>query len=274
MATLGARKQKESHIERTAKEPRQKELLQARLSHITQVNRRVRLFRLELTSGPVRFLPGQWLDTFVPGVPKAGGFTITSSPSAALQSPSPYLELADQITGSMLQVRIGGSFVFPPEGLHLASIQRVVFVAGGVGVNPLISMLSYLSEGEGLRHTLDTRFLYATKVPEGNSLGEILFLDTLASLFGQGKLRGYVKLFITGDGTTKGTHEVNGTSIEIEPRRLSIADLEAAIGNELLESTVVYVCGPPTMTDEVVSGLTSLDGLSVNPQHVLAEKWW
>lgn len=30
-----------------------------------------------------QFLPGQWLDVFVPGIRKPGGFTITSSPSKA-----------------------------------------------------------------------------------------------------------------------------------------------------------------------------------------------
>lgn len=128
-----------------------------------------------------QFLPGQWLDVYVPGVPKAGGFTITSTPSRArgrrTSAPSTetaaeeededekeepdayaYLELAVQrspenppaawlwqeegtILDKELRVRVGGSFVWPPPGINVrSSLRKAVFVAGGVGVNPLISM--------------------------------------------------------------------------------------------------------------------------------------
>src|SRR5690606_7871577 len=139
--------------------------------------------------------PGQWLDTFVPGTPKAGGFTITSPPSAAAATghrhAAPYLELAVQespdnapaawlwrpreaILGATLKVRVGGSFVFPPVGVaDVASLRRVVFVAGGVGVNPLMSMLSYIGENAEVFAGLDVRMVYGTKVPAGGDLGQV-----------------------------------------------------------------------------------------------------
>jgi hypothetical protein len=100
----------------------------------------------------VKFLPGQWLDTFIPGLPKAGGFTITSTPSEARPSSSspPYLELAvqlssnppaqwlsrpaDDILGTQLTVRVGGSFTWPPYGVDSVHIDRLVLIAGGVGI--------------------------------------------------------------------------------------------------------------------------------------------
>lgn len=103
-----------------------------------------------------KFLPGQWLDVHVPGVAKAGGFTITSSPRDAVPSYSDissklFLELAvqkspdnppaawlwqpkERIIGKELAVRVGGSFVWPPPGINLGSIRRAVFIAGGVGI--------------------------------------------------------------------------------------------------------------------------------------------
>lgn len=108
----------------------------------------------------VKFFPGQWLDVFIPGMPKAGGFTITSTPREALP-PKPdfrtgiaqpaFLELAIQyspanppaawlwqpwtdIAGADLLVRVGGSFAWPPLHLDPRQIRRVVFVAGGVGI--------------------------------------------------------------------------------------------------------------------------------------------
>lgn len=101
----------------------------------------------------VKFLPGQWLDVFVPGLERAGGFTITSTPAAA--SPGarngPSLELAVQrsatnppaewlwrpekeILGQSLFVRVGGSFVWPPPSAKNRPVRRLVLVAGGVGI--------------------------------------------------------------------------------------------------------------------------------------------
>lgn len=107
------------HEDRTAKEPRENRLEPVVLSHIRQINESIRTLRLKAVdpnhtikvslistkcsswrrianSLPVKFTPGQWLDTFIPGLDKAGGFTITSTPSEARpSSPSPaFLELA------------------------------------------------------------------------------------------------------------------------------------------------------------------------------------
>jgi len=100
----------------------------------------------------MKFLPGQWLDTFLPGLPHAGGFTATSTPSEARprSHSSPYLELAVQksanpsaqwlwrpkedILGSQLSIRVGGSFLWPPPQLEVDKIDRLVLIAGGVGI--------------------------------------------------------------------------------------------------------------------------------------------
>jgi hypothetical protein len=91
----------------------------------------------------------------VPNVEKAGGFTITSSPSEALPRSDPdfvpYFELAvqkspdnppaawlwqpvDDILGKEVTVRVGGSFVWPPPCLDMKKIKRAIFIAGGVGI--------------------------------------------------------------------------------------------------------------------------------------------
>lgn len=91
----------------------------------------------------------------MPNVEKAGGFTITSAPREALAQSdaahAPYFELAIQqspenppaawlwqpeedVLGEEVNVRVGGSFVWPPPGIDVQNIKRVVFVAGGVGI--------------------------------------------------------------------------------------------------------------------------------------------
>jgi hypothetical protein len=93
------------------------------------------------------------LDVHVPGLPKPGGFTITSSPILARPSTNgtPHVCLAIQkspenpaaawfwkpketIIDQELQVRVGGSFVWPPPSVDLNTVDHAIFVAGGVGI--------------------------------------------------------------------------------------------------------------------------------------------
>ncbi|PWY95129.1 hypothetical protein BO94DRAFT_553075 [Aspergillus sclerotioniger CBS 115572] len=268
---------------------------------------------------PLTFLPGQWLDVHIPSISNAGGFSITSTPADAQILPSleppitavdesdnppidphgrpPYLELAvrhaplnpasawlwrpaHEILGTELSVRVGGSFVWPPSGVDLTRIRNVVFIAGGVGINPLISMLSHLNNGDdeatALQHpNLNIRFLYSTKLPreEGNrgrrSLEQVLFLSRLRQIIASQsqfrRLRIELDLFVTdleqgeGEALLVGERE----DLTLHARRINQRDLEKAIsgsdGKVKVEETVCYVCGPPGMTDEL---------------RVYYEKWW
>ncbi|KAI3396123.1 hypothetical protein diail_454 [Diaporthe ilicicola] len=272
---------------------------------------------------PVQFLPGQWLDVFVPGISKPGGFTITSAPSRAQKPPppsssssnnntttagaaanddgaalEPYLELAVQkspdnpaakylwrpkgeILSSELRVRVGGSFVWPPPGVQPMTLRKIVFVAGGVGINPLMSIASHLAERPGPRHTVE--FLYSTRDPgEGRrDAKEILFLNRLAGIFnggdGANTVRGGLSLFLTPGGGDKkdGPEGASGQimGISFKQRRITIEDVAEAVGDDK-RFAVVYVCGVPAMTDEFVEKLTSPEGLGLEPHRVLYEKWW
>jgi len=92
---------------------------------------------------------------FVPDTERAGGFTITSSPQEALPRSdpehTPYFELAiqkspdnpsaawlwqpvEEIQGKEINVRVGGSFVWPPPSVDVKRIKRAIFIAGGVGI--------------------------------------------------------------------------------------------------------------------------------------------
>ncbi|KAI2643262.1 hypothetical protein GGS21DRAFT_495538 [Xylaria nigripes] len=265
-----------------------------------------------------QFLAGQWLDVYVPGVEKAGGFTITSTPrEARLPYPSPnsqpdseipaqgpYLELAVQkspdnppaawlwrddppssIIGAQLQVRIGGAFVWPPPGINVRALRRVVFVAGGVGVNPLVSMLSSLrTTGAG---DLEVHFFYSLKDPgvpvDGTTRNakNMLFLRRIAAVFCKDYVRGRLRVFLTSgaeggeDGVIEGGDGVG--AVPYRARRCTVQDVAEAVGSTPAERrlAVVYVCGVPTMTDEFVARLTDCDdGLGMEPHRVLCEKWW
>ncbi|KJR83106.1 oxidoreductase-like protein [Sporothrix schenckii 1099-18] len=322
---------KESHEERTAHEPREATLHSVVLVKITPVGSLVRLLRLQIPEGSpdIPFLPGQWVDLFCPGIVKAGGFTITSLPSKAGPGASTadrYIELAIKkspenpvaawlwqdsatILGQRLQIRVGGSFVFPPPGAPSSFATdrsaRVVFVAGGVGINPLISMASHLGELNGANLSQggtggpDVVFLYSVQVdpevvPKGNKDGDneadrIPFLQRLASLFSREAIRGELRVFLTDNRASNkvdadSANDVLSCNEEKVPclrRRITTADLDKAIlgksdraSNHGLDNIYVYICGVPTMTDVFVKYLTGEDGPGLSPRQVLCEKWW
>ena len=241
----------------------------------------------------VKFLPGQWLDTFLPGIPQAGGFTITSIPRDAEPVAEkvedadgrPYLELAvqrspknppaawlwqplDKILGTQLLVRVGGNFVYPPRGVPPQSVKRLVIVAGGVGINPLISIFTHLHYTNTMPPVV--HFLYSTKLEQHSSnAADILFLDRLRSILESSKGRLRLSLFVTGLRLDLVTYR----GMELHQRRIERKDLLEALGPvHERRSMFCYVCGPQKMTDEIVASAQNEDG--VIPDQVLCEKWW
>ncbi|KAF1841315.1 uncharacterized protein K460DRAFT_318122 [Cucurbitaria berberidis CBS 394.84] len=304
-----------SHQERTATEPREKELHTAIVSKITPVNDRIKTIRFDIgDKNGFNFLPGQWLDVFVPDVEKAGGFTITSSPRDALPQTDPehrpYFELAiqdsptnppaawlwqpvEEIQGKEVKVRVGGSFVWPPLGLDAKRIKRAVFIAGGVGINPIMSMLSYIHRSYP---NLQVRVLYSTKVPSHETgPTEVLYLPEILDLFRRPRSETTIdrlELFFTGtwDGSDMGTKNeapINPLMALTLPKldsdtevpvlawthRIDESALSNAVGDpKQAQASVFYVCGPPDMTDELVQFLK--EQKSVKPERVFCEKWW
>ncbi|KAI5205563.1 hypothetical protein AUEXF2481DRAFT_389924 [Aureobasidium subglaciale EXF-2481] len=283
-----------SHEERTAQEPREARLEPVIVSRIDAVNDTVRLIRLSAMKPDhkLKFLPGQWLDVFIPSLSKAGGFTITSIPSDQGQ-PTPqrpaYFELAIQkstnppaqwlwkpeseILDEQIIVRTGGSFVWPPPGINIDEIEQVVLVAGGVGINPLISIFAHLMSLP--KRPKKVRFVYGSKVEEGPiEASRILFLTRIMELIKKQE-EGDVQLdlFLTA-ASQKQVDEARGLPEHVKLGRIGKDDLEASVGEDrgIRQATVAYICGPPAMTDQFVDFLSTRDGM--DKRKVLCEKWW
>lgn len=296
---IDAKKSKTSHEERTANEFRARGIHQVTLSSVKQINPRIRLIQLSITDRKrgIDFLAGQWLDTFIPGLPKAGGFTITSTPSQALPysqqapfqhqdtRPSPFLELAiqkspnnppaaylwrpmNEIIGTQLLVRVGGGFVWPPTTVDHSNVKTLVLIAGGVGINPLISIISHLHETQSMPQRV--HFLYSTKVEPCASADETLFLPRLMNI--SKAAPGIVKLQLFASGLTRSAIG-DGFPDDMHTKRMSVDDVSQILPTKVeRESALCYVCGPQQMTDHFVDGLRKLDGL--DEKNVLCEKWW
>src|SRR5207245_2381472 len=74
-------------------------------------------------------------------------------------------------------------------------------------------------------------------------------------------------------GVSNAHGPVKSKSVEHKARRIEYGDLLDCLGpEEERKKTVVYVCGPPRMTDEFVNVLG--EALGMENRRVLCEKWW
>ncbi|EGZ75290.1 hypothetical protein NEUTE2DRAFT_55956 [Neurospora tetrasperma FGSC 2509] len=266
------------------------------IQHVNQVNDSIRVFRF--------MIPNQ---TTI----QAGVFTITSAPSAAVaqhgldgQAPQAYLELAIQkspdnppaawlwqpvpvVMNAEVKVRVGGSFIWPPAGIDVSSLRKVVLVAGGVGINPLMSILTAIADD--VKHgkvseICEVTMLYSMKDPgPPRDVTKMLFLERLTWLFAKRMVRGTFRLFLTRlldiqqrnavSNIGGGMVNCHGFEVKFASRKISLSDIASAVGDDR-DSAVVYVCGVPTMTDEMVEKLVSNDGLGMKRNRILFEKWW
>ncbi|OKL60242.1 hypothetical protein UA08_04816 [Talaromyces atroroseus] len=207
-------------------------------------------------------------------------------PSAGSDGRYPYVELAVQdspanpsaawlwrpraeILGKDLKVRVGGSFVWPPAALSMDRIRRVVFVAGGVGINPLISILSHLTEPKqnstvplpdtSPKHPLNIDFLYTTRLPtnnktspqqhDGSILEQILFLPRLRNIAQRltnanhpSNIKLTLNLFLTNTSSSSSSssppatdflaNSNNSRTIRVHNRRINKDDLNNATASQ------------------------------------------
>jgi hypothetical protein len=129
-----------SHLERTSSQPRQQSLIRAVLvsKRVESSSGSIASFQFRptdysSTSSPSRsftFQPGQWLDLHIPALPDhVGGFSLISDSRLASESfelavkksdtnpPAVWLHGDEAQPGSSeVEVRVGGSFVYPPRG--------------------------------------------------------------------------------------------------------------------------------------------------------------
>ncbi|KAJ5380152.1 uncharacterized protein N7496_002580 [Penicillium cataractarum] len=222
-----------------------------------------------------------------------------------LQGREPYVELAVQdspanppaawlwkplpeILGKELNIRVGGSFVWPPTSVDVRKVKNVVFIAGGVGINPLISILSHLNNQVETTQPLNIHFLYSSRLPQGHetaspeeSLSQILFLPRIRQIIlsqrQSHRLRICLDLFLTDSNSSRLAPANSPTDLTIHSKRIEKHDLQSAVigGDGKLDprESVAYVCGPPQMTDEMVELLKGILGEG-GEQRVFFEKWW
>lgn len=135
----------------------------------------------------------------------------------------------------------------------------------------------------------NVRFIYSCRLPLSGQMEKILFLDRLRAIFSTARRKQHRKTFIRQEldlyltGTTlENQARIHDKAVRnyaicgrigVFERRFTTEEIVESLGPEVeRDGTVAYICGPPSMTDEVVEALRKAEGMA--DERVLCEKWW
>ncbi|XP_023386511.1 oxidoreductase NAD-binding domain-containing protein 1 isoform X3 [Pteropus vampyrus] len=230
---------------------------------------------LRLTPSALRHLTLARIDFFIPGVSVVGGFSICSSPRLLEQermielavkytNHPPALWIHNQCTlDSEVAVRVGGEFFFDPEPSDVS--RNLVLIAGGVGINPLLSILRHSADlhreraNKGSGYEIGTiKLFYSAK-----NTSELLFKKNILDLVNEFPEKIACSLHVT-----KQTTQI---SAELKPYITEGRITEKEIRDHISKETLFYICGPPPMTDFFSK---QLENSHVPKEHICFEKWW
>ncbi|XP_020013123.1 oxidoreductase NAD-binding domain-containing protein 1 isoform X3 [Castor canadensis] len=266
---------KTDHLERTASVVRREVVAAAKVCGVADESPSVKSLRLLVADKDFSFKAGQWIDFFIPGVSVVGGFSICSSPRLLEQdrmielavkyaNHPPALWIHNKCTlDSEVAVRVGGEFFFDPQPADAP--RNLVLIAGGVGINPLLSILRHSADlhreraNKGSGYEIGTiKLFYSAK-----NTSELLFKKNILDLVNEFPEKIACSLHVT-----KQTTQI---STELKPYITEGRIMEKEIRDHISKDTLFYICGPPPMTDFFSK---QLENNHVPNEHICFEKWW
>ncbi len=224
---------------------------QASLKSVERLSGTTIGFTLE-GAGALSFLPGQYVNVLVPGTEARRSYSFSSPPSAETQS---FLvrDIKPGLMSTFLREKgqpgTPMEFVGPSGSFYLREIRRpLLFLAGGTGLAPFLSMLGRLAEtGAG-----------------GQPVHLVYGVTNDADLVGVDQLEAFAArvpgfTFSTCVAAEGSAHPRKGyVTAHIEPGHLNGGEVD------------VYLCGPPPMVDAVRSWLAEQ---GVTPANFYYEKF-
>ncbi|MCG6969451.1 MAG: FAD-dependent oxidoreductase [Gammaproteobacteria bacterium] len=233
--------------------------IKARISDIRTLTPSVKLFEIDFGSQAFAYVPGQWvnLELQAGSADQSATFSITSTPNGKNAIEIAVKRVEHLPTSLFLheQLKIGddinisqaqGNTVLPD---NISQNQPMVFIAGGTGVTPFVSMLRQI-------YSIDRHF-QATLLYSVTSADECLFYDELYEME-----KAYESFQFLLTTTREAAHH---------------ADYFGRINSEMLKLTGLdhkaqyFVCGPPQMVDDIADLLADL---GVVESHIHYDKWW
>ncbi|XP_045913689.1 oxidoreductase NAD-binding domain-containing protein 1 [Micropterus dolomieu] len=264
------------HLQRTANNSRQNVLYPAKVCGIINESEMVKRLRIAVHPD-FTFKAGQWVDFFIPGVEKVGGFSMCSSPG--LLQREGIVELAVKYTkhppalwvhttctvGARVAMRVGGDFFFDLSPSD-PSVD-LLLVAGGVGINPLYSILLHTTDllrlncaSGGRDYNIGSVHLcYSAKNTQ-----ELLFKSSIIEA-----CRDFPDKFSCDFHVTQQCTDVDP---HLQPflkcGRITEDELHAHVD---LQRTLCFLCGPPPMIEAISKTLMDF---GLPKDRILFEKWW
>ncbi|XP_037046164.1 oxidoreductase NAD-binding domain-containing protein 1-like isoform X2 [Bradysia coprophila] len=262
MTDIGKESPKYDHIQRTGNQQREPEIISMQIVSVSNVSPTVKHLILLTTENPVpiSFKAGQWVDMMIPGVDTVGGYSICSSPAHLRE------------TGEF-SLCVKNSDHPPAHWVHnecKPGCTVSIRIGGGVGINPLFSIITQLNEHQKSvgNHIAKYCLMYSAKTED-----ELLFKDSLDQIASQDQTFS-VQYFLTDNEVeVKKCHQE-----DVKLGRITKADIESCLTNNLNvnvgseeanKQTIVYLCGPPPMIEQVREIFSAL-GI----EKVFYEKWW
>ncbi|XP_050731765.1 oxidoreductase NAD-binding domain-containing protein 1-like [Eriocheir sinensis] len=273
------------HLKITAQQSRQPVTAAATVTALRQASPSVRCITLTVHDPTVTFKAGQWVDLFIPGQEVVGGFSMASPPSQLAGEgvmvlgvkyskwpPARWVHEECEV-GAEVAIRVGGDFHYPPPPHSPPSPQQqeegviggedlppypLLLVGGGVGVNPLASILLQLGRGEGAGRGVEGVFLYSAR-----SYEELLYKEEMNAVAENIKNL-EIRYFTTREPPPDPSLATYG---RISPQALT----QAARALTHPHPPLCYLCGPPPMIEDICQHLVAA---GVPRGRVLYEKWW
>ncbi|XP_061598718.1 oxidoreductase NAD-binding domain-containing protein 1 [Cololabis saira] len=269
-------RRKMDHLERTASNYRQNGLYPAHVCGIIKESETVKRLRISVHPDFL-FKAGQWVDFFIPGMEKVGGFSMCSGPG--LLQREGVIELAVKYSkhppahwihtvctvGSRVDMRVGGDFFFDPSPSD-PSVD-LLLVAGGVGINPLYSILLHTADVLRLNRASGSRnynigsahLCYSAK-----NIQELLFKHSIIEI-----CREFPDKFSCDFHVTNQDSEVDPHFQPfVKSGRIKEEELQARVDPQ---RTLCYLCGPPPMIEAMSK---SLKDFGLPKDRIIFEKWW
>eukprot|EP00794_Sanderia_malayensis_P003047 gene3045-3509_t len=266
-----------NHLERTVDASRSKILTSATVEQIDQISPTVKKLLLRVASEKFSFKAGQWVDFVIPDVDTVGGFSMCSSPGVLEKShtfelavkesshpPAKWIHQQCKV-GDQVFVKSGGDCFWDSDN-ESRKLKSTLLVAGGIGINPILSILEQIeelrAEKDGNHNLGKAMILYSA-----SSKDELIFKDKLDMLTKNEDIS--CKYFITKEISNSNK---NTATDHVNERRINEFDISKAVQLLANEKGIdCYMCGPPPMIS-CLQGYLKKNGLQESDIHF--EQWW
>ncbi|WP_113062879.1 benzoate 1,2-dioxygenase electron transfer component BenC [Oligella urethralis] len=185
---------------------------------------------IDATEQAPNFLPGQYVNIVVPGSAEHRSYSFSSAPGATMgflikQVPKGLMSTWLTTAQPGVELNITG----PLGTFYLRPVTRpLLFLAGGTGLAPFLSMLEVLAE-QGSKQSI--HMLYAVTRDQ-----DLVLVDSLEAY--KARLENFSYTTIVADENSSHPHKGYVTH-HLEPAMLHDGEVD------------VYLCGPPPMVDAV-----------------------